>query len=93
MAEYSTLDEKAEEAIPEDAEVRDYPRYVLPDRVYLALKWFALLLLPLVAIFYRDLAGIWGLPLADEITQTCSTVGFFIGALIGASELKNAVAK
>ena len=67
--------------IPEDAEVQDYPKYVLPENLYLALKWAALLLLPL-------LAGIWELPMPDEISQTCSIFGLFIGALIGVSEFK-----
>lgn len=94
MAEYSTLDESEtlEEAeIPEEAEVQDYPRYVLPAPVYLALKWVALLLLPLAAVTYQALAGIWGLPLPGEISQTCSIAGLAIGALIGASEVKNLI--
>lgn len=74
--------------IPEDAEVQDYPKYVLPENLYLALKWAALLLLPLIAVFYQALAGIWELPMPDEISQTCSIFGLFIGALIGVSEFK-----
>ena len=84
MAEYTT--ENID--IPEDAEVQDYPKYVLPEKLYLSLKWAALLLLPLVAVFYQALAGIWGLPMPDEISQTCSILGLFIGALIGVSEFK-----
>lgn len=85
MAENSTME------IPEEAEVQDYPRYVLPSAVYLALKWVALLLLPLVAVTYQALAGVWGLPMAEEICQTCSIAGLFVGALIGVSEFKSVV--
>lgn len=74
--------------IPEEAEVQDYPKYVLPEGLYLALKWVALLLLPLVAVFYQALAGVWDLPMPGEISQTCSILGLFIGALIGVSEFK-----
>lgn len=84
MAEYTTRDID----IPEDAEVQDYLKYVLPEKLYLALKWAALLLLPLIAVFYQALAGIWGLPMPDEISQMCSILGLFIGALIGVSEFK-----
>ena len=84
MAEHTTHDID----IPEDAEVQDYPKYVLPENLYLALKWVALLLLPLIAVFYQALAGIWELPMPDEISQTCSIFGLFIGALIGVSEFK-----
>lgn len=87
MAKHMTKD------IPEEAEVQDYPKYVLPEKLYLALKWVALLLLPLVAVFYQALAGIWGLPMPDEISQTCSVVGLFVGTLIGVSEFKALKAK
>lgn len=80
--------EEVTQGIPEEAEVQDYPKYVLPENLYLALKWAALLLLPLVAVFYQALAGIWGLPMPEEISQTCSIVGLFVGALIGVSEFK-----
>ena len=85
------MDEPITGDIPEDAEVSDYPRYVLPSAVYLSLKWVALLLLPLVAVVYQALAGVWDLPMAGEISQTCSIAGLAIGALIGVSEFKNAV--
>ena len=73
--------------------MQDYPRYVLPSPVYLALEWIALLLLPLRAVTYQALAGVWGLPMAGEVSQTCSIAGLFVGALIGVSEVKNIVSK
>lgn len=82
MTEYTTKE------IPNDAEVQDYPKYVLPEGLYLALKWAALILMPLIAVFYQALAGIWGLPLPGEVSQTCSIVGLAVGALIGVSEFK-----
>ncbi len=87
------MDEPITKGIPEEAGVQDYPRYVLPSAVYLSLKWVALLLLPLVATVYQALAGVWGLPMAGEIGQTCSIAGLAIGALIGVSEFKNVVSR
>lgn len=81
-------------ATMDDVEVEDIPKtYWLPENAYIALKWIALLGLPAVGTFYQSLAGIWGLPLADEVGQTCSLAALLIGVLIGASSLKNQLSK
>ena len=82
------MEEHATEEINDGTDVQDYPKYVLPDGAYLALKWAALVLMPLIAVVYQALASIWGLPLPDEVSQTCSIAGLAIGALIGVSEVK-----
>ena len=57
----------------------------LPDKVYTVLKWIALICLPACSWFYSLIAGIWGLPYSEEISQTIAGVGTFIGILIGVS--------
>lgn len=68
-------------------------QYILPDKVYDALKWIALIALPAVGTFYQALAGIWGFPLADEVSQTVSVVALLLGTLIGVSAIANQVRK
>lgn len=72
-----------------DENVKDYPRYWLPDGVYKALKWAALIAIPAVGLGYQALAGIWALPYGGEVMQTCTVAGLVCGVLIGASELKS----
>lgn len=77
-----------------DVPVEDVPRtYWLPNAVYVALKWAVLVALPAVGAFYSGLAGIWGWPGAEEVTQTCSYVALLGGALIGVSAARNALGK
>ena len=82
----------SEIATAEEVEVADIPKtYWLPDSVYVAMKWITLIAIPAIGVFYQGLAGIWGLPLAEEISQTCSFVALFLGTLIGVSALANKV--
>lgn len=73
--------------IPDDAEVKDYPRYWLPGPVYQVLKWTALVLMPLASVIYTALAGVWGWGGANEVAATLQIVGVAIGVTIGVSEL------
>ena len=74
--------------------VDQVPRtYWLPGPVYTALKWVVLIALPALGVFYSALSGIWGLPLAEEISQTCNVVALAGGALIGVSAAKGALSK
>lgn len=57
------------------------------DNVYNVLKWVALIVLPAVATLYTTLAGIWGLPFADEVPATVTAIDLFIGALLGLSNM------
>ena len=85
-----TLDPIEVETVP----VEDVPRtYWLPGPVYTALKWVVLIAIPAVGVAYSALAGIWDLPLADEVSQTCNVVALFGGALIGVSAAKGALTK
>lgn len=57
----------------------------LNDKIYDILKWVALIVLPAIATLYTALAGIWGLPFAEEIPATITAIDLFIGALLGVS--------
>lgn len=56
-----------------------------PDRVYNFLKWFVLIFLNALSVFYFAIAEIWHLPYASEVCGTIAAVGVFLGALIGIS--------
>lgn len=74
--------------------VDQVPRtYWLPGPVYTAMKWVVLIALPAVGVCYSALSGIWGLPLADEVSQTCNVVALLGGALIGVSAAKGALSR
>lgn len=62
--------------------------YLLPDKVYQALKWVALIALPTVAVFVQAVGPAWGLPHIDQIVTTLNALSVLVGALIGVSELK-----
>jgi hypothetical protein len=59
---------------------------ILPDKLYQALKWAALIALPAVGTFYNMLAAIWALPFGEQVLATASALGLLIGALIGVSQ-------
>ena len=60
----------------------------LDNKVYDILKWVALVVLPAIATLYTALAGVWGLPFAEEIPTTITAIDLFIGALLGVSTAK-----
>lgn len=62
--------------------------YLLPDKVYQALKWVALIALPAVAVFVQAVGPAWGLPHIDQIVTTLNALSVLVGVLIGVSELK-----
>lgn len=57
----------------------------MSNKVYDVLKWVALIALDAVGLFYKTIAGIWSLPMGDEVLATCTALSVFIGALIGLS--------
>lgn len=58
---------------------------MLDDKIYDILKWVALVVLPAIATLYTALAGVWGLPFAEEIPATITAIDLFIGTLLGVS--------
>jgi hypothetical protein len=57
----------------------------LPDKVYDALKWLALIVLPAFGSAYMGLAAVVGLPYGDMVAEVCVIVGTFIGTVISVS--------
>ena len=57
----------------------------MSNKMYDVLKWVALVVLPAIAIFYESLAGIWGLPFAEQIPDTIVVIDLFLGTLLGVS--------
>lgn len=55
------------------------------NKVYDALKWIALILLPALGTLYFALSGIWGLPYGEQIIGTISAVDVFLGVILGIS--------
>ena len=57
----------------------------MSNKVYDALKWIAMYLLPALGTLYFALAGIWGLPYGEQIVGTITAVGTFLGMILGVS--------
>lgn len=57
----------------------------MSNKLYDILKWIAMVVLPAIATLYFALAGIWGLPYAEEIVGTITAVDTFLGVLLGIS--------
>lgn len=60
----------------------------MSNKVYDILKWIALVALPAFALLYETLAGIWGLPFAEQIPDTVMAVDLCLGVLLGVSSAK-----
>ena len=58
------------------------------SKIYDALKYVALIVLPAVAVLWSTLGKIWGWPLVTEITATICAVDTFLGALLGISSMQ-----
>ena len=58
------------------------------SKVYDILKWTALVFLPAVGTLYGTLSKIWGIPYGSEVVQTVVAVEFFIGSLVGISNIQ-----
>lgn len=62
-------------------------KYLLPDVYYDTIKFFVTVIMPALSVLYAGLAGIWGWPLADEVTRTIAVVYTFLCAIMGISTL------
>lgn len=65
----------------------------MTNKVYDILKFIAQIVLPAIATFYVTIAGIWGLPLGDEISRTVMAVDTLLGAIlmISSSQYKKGI--
>ena len=57
----------------------------MSNKVYDVLKWITTVVLPAIGTLYFALAGIWGLPYADQICGTITAVVTFLGIVLGIS--------
>lgn len=57
----------------------------MSNKFYDVTKWIALIAMPAIAVLYESLAGIWGLPYAEQIPATITAVDLFLGVLLGVS--------
>ena len=57
----------------------------MSNKLYDALKWIAMVVLPAVGTLYFALASIWGFPYAEEIVGTITAVDTFLGVVLGIS--------
>ena len=57
----------------------------MSNKVYDVLKWIATVVLPGIGTLYFALAGIWGLPYAEQVTGTITAVVTFLGLMLGVS--------
>ena len=57
----------------------------MSNKVYDALKWVAMYLLPALGTLYFALAGIWGLPYGEQIVGTITAIDTFLGVILGIS--------
>jgi len=55
---------------------------LITGKLYNVLKFLALVALPAVASLYFALAGIWGLPAAEQVVGTITVVDTFLGAIL-----------
>lgn len=60
-------------------------KFMLSNREYNHLKFFALVVIPGLGALYFGLAQIWGLPKAEEIVGSITVIDTFMGVLLGIS--------
>lgn len=61
---------------------------IISNNTYDVLKWIAQILLPALGTLYFGLSAIWGLPYAEEIVGTVTTVDAFLGVILGLSSIQ-----
>lgn len=60
---------------------------IFSDRVFNALKWLAMVALPALAIFIRGFFPIWGIPYAEQISESIVCINALLGTLLGISTI------
>ena len=60
----------------------------MSNKVYDALKWIAMYLLPALGTLYFALASIWGLPYGEQIVGTITAIDTFLGVALGISTVQ-----
>ena len=60
----------------------------LNNKVYDAMKWIVMIVLPAISALYVGLGSIWGWPYIEQVAGSISCVTVFLGALLGISTAK-----
>jgi len=58
---------------------------ILNNKIYDALKWVVMVVIPALTTAYVGLSGIWGWPYATEVAKTSAVICTLLGALLGIS--------
>lgn len=58
---------------------------MMSNKLYDILKWVALIGFPALGTLYFALAGVWGLPYAEEVVATVTAIDTFLGVVLGIS--------
>lgn len=64
------------------------PKLILPGKLYEALKWVSLVVIPAAGTLYLTLSIVWGLPFGDQVAKTAIAVEAFLGIVLGISTLQ-----
>lgn len=57
------------------------------NKLYDVLKWVAILFLPALSTLIAVTFQIWNIPYGNEIAQTITALGVFLGAILGVSSM------
>lgn len=60
----------------------------LNNKVYDAMKWIVMIVLPAISALYVGLGSIWGWPYLEQVAGSISCVTVFLGALLGISTVQ-----
>ena len=58
---------------------------ILNNKIYDALKWIVMVVIPALTTAYVGLSGMWGWPYATEVAKTSAVICTLLGALLGIS--------
>lgn len=61
---------------------------ILPDKIYLILKWLCIVFFPALETLLATLSHIYNWSWGGVVVATIAAVGLFIGALIGVSNVQ-----
>lgn len=60
----------------------------MSNKVYDILKWIAIIVLPALSTLVASVGPLWGLSMTDEVAQTITAVGTFLGAILMVSSVQ-----
>ena len=60
----------------------------MSNKMYDLLKKLAMIILPGLGALYFTIAGIWGLPFAEQVLGTIAAISTFLGVVLDASTRK-----